>query len=233
MNLEFFVSCRKLTKKGSAAPAADTAKCDTFTIEFDKEWDGLVKLVELRNGEHTAQVFYTGIMPIPMQVCGRGALYLTCYGYRKKGDTAAVVQTVPMVQPVLLAGSAQPQGSTAQPYTPTAFDQMAAQIRAAKEAAEKAQTAARELLAMKEAGAFIGPAGPGATVRLDGVRHGRPAKVENLGTDTHAILRFTLPYGLSEEEKQALQEELLGDIDQALDEILTLQESYKEGGGAQ
>lgn len=229
MNLDFFVSCRKLTQKGTCSPVADTAACDTFTISFDKEWDGLVKLVEFRNADATAQVFYTGKMPLPQQVCGRGALYLTCYGYRQKGDGVAVIRTVPMVRPVLMAGSAAPQGAASQPYTSSAFDRMAAQVAAANAAAAKAEQISQELLALKQADAFRGPAGPAATVRIDSIRHGSPACVDNLGTENHALLRFTLPWKLTEEEKELLKTEFLGDVDSALDGILALQEACIEG----
>ena len=110
MELRFFVSHRRLTCKDAPAPMADGPDCDTFSIDFDAEWDGLVKLVELRNGENTAQVFYTGKMPLPRQICGRGVLHLTCYGYEKKGDKTAVIVTRPMVHPVYMVGSAVPEG---------------------------------------------------------------------------------------------------------------------------
>ena len=232
MNLEFFVSGRKLTKKGIGTPIVDTAGCDTFTIDFDKEWDGLVKLVVLQNGEDTAQVLYFGKTPLPRQICGRGNLYLTCYGYRKKGDTVAVIQTVPMVRPVCLLGSTAVQPGTDQPYTPSVFEQMTAQVAAARAAAEKAEAVAEQMLSWKEQGFFKGPTGPAATVRVDSVRKGEPARVENLGSDRNAILRFTLPYKdeLTQDDYQRICEEvelrLVGDISAALDEILTIQQQY-------
>ena len=232
MNLEFFVSRRKITRKGCTSPIADTANCDTFTVEFDEEWDGLVKIVELRNADVAVQVFYTGPTPIPRQVCGRGALYLTCHGYRPKDDTVEVIRTLPMVRPVLLAGSELPADSTGQPYTPSAFEQMAAQIAEAQSAAADARQAVRELLALKETGAFNGPVGAAATVQLEQVCYGAPARVENLGTEHHARLRFTLPYRMSEEEKEELMAQMLGDLEQPLDEILALQEHFIGKGAA-
>ena len=232
MELRFFVSRRKLTCKGPSAPIADGKGSDTFSIDFDPEWDGLVKLVELRNGERTAQVFYTGKMPLPRQVCGRGELRLTCYGYAKKGDHTAVIVTLPMVQPVRLVGGAVPDGSMDQPYTPSAFDQMAAEVRHAVEAAREARSTAKELMDMKDRGLFNGPAGQAATVQVESLRRGTPPKVENLGSAQHALLRFTLPLELSEEEKTQLKAELLGDVELALDEILALQAKYLEGDGS-
>lgn len=232
MNLEFFVCRRKLTRKGVSALAADTLGVDTFSIEFDREWDGLVKIVELKNGDAAAQVIYTGKMPLPRQVCGRGDLYLTCHGYRSMGDAAAVVRTLPMVRPVRMAGASPVEGSGGQPYTPSAFDQMAAQVAQAQTAAQAAREAVRELRELQATGAFTGPAGPAATIRVAQVRQGAPAAVENLGTEHHAILRFTLPYGLNEEEKQALAEEIGQQVTQQLepelDEIIALQQNYME-----
>lgn len=237
MNLEFFVTGRKLTRKGFAPLIADSAQCDTFTIEFDHEWDGLVKIVVLKNGSETVKVLYTGKTPLPRQVCGRGDLYLSCHGYREKGDTVAVVRTIPMVRPVRMVGCAVGTAETAQPYTPSAYEQMAAVIARAEAAAEHADRTARELLAMKESGQLRGPAGPAgqsATISVESVSRGETAKVENLGTERRAVLRFTLPYKdkLTAEEKQEmilnLKETVLDEIDTVLDEIIALQEAYMD-----
>lgn len=234
MTHEFFVSQRKLTRKGMSSLAADTAACDAFTIEFDEEWDGLVKLVVLQNGSRTAQVFYTGKTALPRQVCGRGDLYLTCYGYRKKGDTAAVLQTQPMIRPVRIVGSTVPPDNQTQPYTPSAFDQMAAEVANARKVAEQAEAVARQMLQWKEEGVFQGPAGQAATVRVDSVRKGSPAMVENLGTARNAVLRFTLPYqdSLTQEDADRictdLEQRLVGDLETALEEIRLLQQQYIE-----
>lgn len=232
MNLEFFVSGRRLTGKGQMTLAADTAACDTFTIAFDHEWDGLVKVVELKNGDAAAQVIYTGKTPLPKQVCGRGALYLSCHGYRCKGDTVAVVHTIPMVHPVHMTGSAEPSGTTAQPYTPSAFEQMAAIVARAESAAADARSAADHLLSLHQTGQLTGPQGPAglcATVQVEQLRQGSPARVENIGTDRNAKLRFTLPYGLTEDERQLMKEQILGDVDTALDRILAIQQSLLGG----
>jgi len=143
MNLEFFVANRKLTAKGHAALTADTAQCDTFTIDFDREWDGLVKVVTLENGDNTVQVLYTGKTPLPRQVCGRGDLRLLCCGYRSKGDSVAVVRTFPMIRPVRMVGAAAAVADTAQPEAASLYEQlMAAAARA--EAAAQAMTRASE-----------------------------------------------------------------------------------------
>lgn len=228
MELKFFVSHRKLTYTGPS-PIGDGSDCDTFSIDFDAEWDGLVKLVELRNGANIAQVFYTGKEPLPRQVCGRGQLHLTCYGYKKKGDTAAVIVTRPMVRPIHMVGASVPEGSTGQPYTPSAFEQMAALLHQAGEVTQEARKTAEDLLRMKDQGLFNGPAGEAATVQVEGLRRGTPPRVENLGSSRHARLRFTLPMELSEEEKAQLKGELLGDVETALDAILTLQERFLGG----
>ena len=237
MNLSFYVSNRRLTQKGPSAPVADTAGIDTFTIEFDREWEGLSKRVELKNGEVSVVVDYNGKRALPREICGTGALYLTCYGYVRLGENkTAVLQTKPMVHPVKMLGASVPAGSTGQPYTETVYEQISAKVEKAGEIAQKAQQMIGELLAMKDAGAFTGPAGPAATVQVDSVRHGVEAKVENLGTENHARLRFTLPYKLTAGEKQAMaeefQEQTVGKIDAALDAIAALQAHYI-GGEAQ
>ncbi|MBQ9967640.1 MAG: hypothetical protein IJO88_02830 [Oscillospiraceae bacterium] len=231
MELRFFVSRRRLTYKGTAVPFADSGQTDTFSIDFDPEWDGLVKLVELRNGDSTAQVLYTGKTPLPRQVCGRGQLRITCYGYRAQGDEDAAIVTLPMVRPVIMAGSADPDDSTAQPDTPSVFAQLAAQVQDAREAADEARAAARELRSLKEQGAFNGPPGQAAVVRVEPLREG-PASVENIGTDRYARLVFTLPTKLTSAEKETLRAQLLGDVEQGLDGILTLQEQYIGGAEA-
>ena len=227
MNLEFFVSCKKLTRKDFCSAVVDASEADTFTVEFDAEWDGLVKLVELKNGKACAQVYYAGRTPIPPQVCGKGALYLTCYGYRKKDDNKPVIQTVLMVRPVQMAGSSIESGGNDLPIAPTLLQQLTAKAARAEQAAKEAENAVSELMALKDAGAFHGP---GATVQVLSVEQGEPAHVENVGTDTHAVLRFILPYGLNEEEKQVMAEQIktdaIGEIGVALDNILAVQEDY-------
>lgn len=224
MNLEFFISRRKLTRKGFGPTVVDAAGVDTFTIDFDEEWDGLVKLVELKNGDACAQVYYGGRTPLPRQVCGRGTLYLTCYGYRKKDDNTAVIRTVPMVRPVQLAGSLMASGGNDLPIVPNLLEQLTAKAAQAERAAKEAENAVSELMALKDAGAFA------ATVQVLSVEQGEPAHVENVGTDTHAVLRFILPYRLNEEEKQVMAEQIktdaIGEIGVALDNILAVQEDY-------
>ena len=231
MNLEFFVSRRKLTRKGSGSVVADGTGIDTFTVDFDEEWDGLVKLVELKNADACAQVIYTGKTPLPARICGRGALYLTCYGYRRRGDDVAVLRTAPMVHPVMMAGPSAAQGSSGQPYTPSAFDRMTAEVAQAQQAAEEARAVAAELQKLKENGAFKGEpgaAGAAAAVEILPLRQGTPARVENLGTSNRARLRFTLPYGMTEEEKNAMAEQIRTSLEEsiglALDEILHIQQ---------
>ena len=45
MNLAFAVRDRRLTRKGLEPLAADTAGHITFTVDFDAEWTGMVKVV--------------------------------------------------------------------------------------------------------------------------------------------------------------------------------------------
>lgn len=228
MNLEFFVSKDRLTYRGTSAPVADTAVCDTFTIEFDAPWNDLVKVVTLRNGRDTAQLIYTGKAPLPRQVCGRGELHLCCHGYRQMGDSVAVLRTKPMVRPVRMLGMDSITGEQAQPVTPSLFEQVMAAAGRVQAAAVQAEELHAELTRLREEGAFRGEQGlPGraATVAVDSVRHGEVPLVENLGTDRNAILRFTLPYKLTEDEKR----ELLGDVEETIDHILDLQQQFLGG----
>lgn len=145
MKLEFFVKNKRLTRKGSLPLVGDTGNHYTFTVDFDEEWQGLAKVVVFQNGADTAQVLYTGEAPLPAQVCGRGALYVACHGYRRPGDTAAVVRTIRMTRPLLLHGSDPMSGDEAQPYTPTLFDQVVAAAGEAAEAAAAAREQAEKL----------------------------------------------------------------------------------------
>ena len=230
MNLEFFVSRGRVTYGGISKPAADSSAFDSFTVAFDRQWDDLVKVVVLKNGKNTAQMIYTGKMPLPGQVCGRGDLYLCCYGYRQLGDSTAVLQTKPMVRPVRMQGRTRPEADSAKPYTPSLLEQITAMAGNAQSAAQKAEELCLTLTKLREQGAFRGeqgPAGLSATVQVEGVRHGETAKVENVGTARNALLRFTLPYKLTEQERQRL----LGDIDKALDHILAIQNAILGGDG--
>lgn len=231
MNLEFFVSRGILTYRSHCQLAEDTAFCDSFTVEFDDQWKDLVKVVVLQNGKNSAQVLYTGKSPIPKQVCGRGDLYLRCYGYRQLGDSIAVLQTKPMVRPVRLLGASGEQAEGAQPVTPSLFEQVMAAAGKAEQAALKAERVCGNLLALQQAGAFQGAQGvPGqaATVAVERVCHGEVPMVENLGTSHNALLRFTLPYKLTEEE----QERILGELEAVIDHILQLQEQLMGGESA-
>lgn len=218
MNLEFFVANRKLTAKGYAALTADTAQCDTFTIDFDREWDGLVKVVTLENGDNTVQVLYTGKTPLPRQVCGRGDLRLLCCGYRSKGDSVAVVRTFPMIRPVRMVGAAAAVTDTAQPEAASLYEQLMAAAARAEAAAQSARDISALLKRKLEEGAFMGqpgPAGAAATITLAPVLQADTPLVENIGTDRNACLRFTLPgkYVMTAQDKQ--------DIALLVDEALT------------
>lgn len=161
VKLEFFVKNRRLTRKGSLPLVGDTGGHDTFTVEFDEEWRGLAKVVVFQNGADTAQVLYTGEAPLPAQVCGRGALYVACHGYRRIGDAVAVVRTIRMSRPILLQGSDPMSGDEGQPFTPTLFDQVVAAAGEAEAAAAAARAQAEKLEQMTVLGG-------GMTVTDDG-----------------------------------------------------------------
>lgn len=222
MNLEFFVANRKLTAKGSSALAADTAACDTFSVEFDREWDGLVKMVELKNGKNVVQVLYTGKTPLPRQVCGRGALYLTCRGYRQKGDAVAVVRTLPMVRPVLLVGSVPAAETVPQPEAVSIYAQMAASVERAEKAAETAAETAKRLITMQEQGLLQGEKGEAATVSVGQVgtcAPGEAARVYATGTRQNVTLHFVLPRGRDGQWTQEIRDELVQAVLQALPDL--------------
>lgn len=228
MNLEFFVSDGCLTYKGGAAPVALSPACDTITIDFDEPWKDLVKVVVFTNGKSSAQLLYTGKAPVPRQVCGRGELRLLCYGYGQLGDEQAVLSTKEMVRPVKLLGERTAEAEFGQPVTLSLLEQVVGAAGRALAASVQAEALCEELLELKESGAFRGQEGlPGqaATVTVTEVRHGESAKVENLGTDRNAVLRFTLPYKLTEAEKL----EVLGDLEEVIDHILELQQALLGG----
>lgn len=198
MNLTFLVRNKRITRKGLEALVGDTAGHYTFTVDFDQEWEGLVKVVVFQNGADTAQMIYTGQSALPPQVSGRGDLYVACHGYRRAGDTVAVVRTIRMTRPVRLLGSSPMAGGSVQQYTPTVFEQVLGAAQAAENAAKEAAGLAAELRAQREQGEFNGPAGPAgqaATVTVEDVREGEQAAVVNLGTERNARLHFTLPRG--------------------------------------
>lgn len=198
MKLAFVVRDRRLTRKGLAPLAADTAGHITFTVDFDAEWTGMVKVVVFENGESRAEVLYNGETEIPAAVLGAGELYVSVSGYRRLEDTVAVVHTVVMARPVqILPAGATPAGDPAA-YTPTLLEQILALVDATAEAVGQAQTAREQLLADKAAGTFNGapgPAGESATIAVDGTEEGETAAVYNLGTERNARLRFVLPRG--------------------------------------
>ena len=200
MNLEFFVRDQKITKKGWEPLVGDTAGFYTFSIEFDEPWQDLVKVVVFRNGTDTAQMIYTGQSPLPAAVSGRGDLYVACHGYRKKGDSVAVLRTVRMTRPVRLLGSAPMAGDEEKPFTPTLFDQVVASAAEAKSAARSAASAAASAAALTEqlqekleSGQLQGES---ASVTVEQVLEGTHASVINVGTEQQVRLVITLPRGM-------------------------------------
>ena len=199
MKLELFVRDRRVRKKGIEPLVADTAQVDTFTIDFDAEWTGMVKVVVFQNGDSTAQLLYTGETQIPANVLAPGELYVACHGYKKLEDSMAVLRTVAMVRPIPVLLS-EP-GVTTDPtvYTPTMLEQMLTAVQAAQEAASTVRQLCAQLQADLEAGRFNGPQGiPGknATLEIDGAEEGEQPAVYNLGTAQNARLRFVLPRGV-------------------------------------
>lgn len=188
MNLEFFVRDKRITRKGFAPVVADTTGHYTFTVGFDREWEGLVKVVVFQNGGETAQLLYTGQTWLPDNVSKRGNLYVACHGYKALTDAAAVIHTVRMTQPVRILEPGLKAGGEPERYTPTVFEQVMAAVGQANQARET-------LLAAKEAGALNGR---DATVTVGTVETGAAgteAAVTNTGSASAAVLNFVLPRG--------------------------------------
>lgn len=195
MNLDFYVRDKRITRRGSGTAVADTAGYYTFSIEFDREWEDLVKVVVFRNGRDTAQMVYTGKSPLPDNVAGRGDLYVACHGYKKLGDKTAILRTVAMSRPVRMLASAPMAGGDPGQYTPTVFDQVVASIAEAKGAAAEARSLSQSLRQQQAEGAFQGAPGAAATVAVGRTEEGDFPAVWNEGTDQAAVLRFVLPRG--------------------------------------
>lgn len=159
MNLEFFVKDKKITRKGLQTVVADTSGHYTFSIAFDKEWEGLIKLVVFQNGSETAQMLYTGQTWLPDNVSGRGDLYVACHGYRDLQDRAAVIRTVRMTRPVRIASAGPKGGSAPEIYTPTLLEQILLQTRKAEDAGRALENLRAQILAMLESGQLKGADG--------------------------------------------------------------------------
>lgn len=152
MKLEFFVRDLRMTRKGLEPLVGDTSGYYTFTIAFDRAWDGLVKVVVFQNGDQTAQMIYKGESRLPPQVSGAGELYVACHGYRREGDQVAVLRTLRMVKPVRLRPSGPMEGDTAQIGTPSLYAQVMGAVG-------QAEAIRQELIEARDSGAFIGPPG--------------------------------------------------------------------------
>lgn len=193
MNLEFFVKDKRITRKGFQPVVADTSGHYTFTLEFDREWDGLTKVVVFQNGDETAELIYAGKTWLPDNVSGRGDLYVACHGYRQLGDAVAVVRTMRMTRPVRILEAGLRAGKEPERYTPTVFEQVMAAANTAGTAAQEARDARETLL---EAWASGGLDGKAATVTVGTVETGTKAAVTNGGTPSAAVLNFVLPQGV-------------------------------------
>lgn len=156
MTLKLFVHKRRLRWEQSAPLVGGTAEFDRFSVEFDEEWEGLVKLVVFRNGTHTAQLIYTGPTALPARVCGPGELYIACHGFRSDPEEPAVLRTVRMDRPIRLWISEPMAGDPAGQFTPTVFEQVMAASGRALEAADRAEQIGEALKQARDRGEFDG-----------------------------------------------------------------------------
>ncbi len=195
MNLEFFIKDKRITRKGFRPVVADTSGAYTFTLEFDREWDGLVKVVVFQNGPETAELIYNGRTWLPDNVGRRGDLYVACHGYKNQGDSVAVLRTVRMTNPVRILEAGRKAGGEPERYTPTVFEQVMAAAGAADAAAQEARTVKDELLAARASGELDGKAATVTVGTVETAGSGTDAAVTNGGTASAAVLNFVLPRG--------------------------------------
>jgi len=165
MNLEFFVKDKRITRKGLQSVVANTSGHYTFSITFDKEWDGLVKLVVFRNGKDTAQLIYTGQTWLPDNVSGRGDLYVACHGYKSLEDRTAVVRTVRMSRPVRIASAGPMAGDAPEIYSPTLLEQILTKLQQAEHAILSLTALRDRIAAMLENGELRGADGRAFVLR--------------------------------------------------------------------
>lgn len=195
MNLAFFIKDKRITRKGFQPVVADTSGAYTFTLEFDREWDGLVKVVVFQNGPETAELIYNGRTWLPDNVSRRGDLYVACHGYKNQGDSVAVLRTVRMTNPVRILEAGRKAGGEPERYTPTVFEQVMAAAGAADAAAQEARTVKDELLAARASGELDGKAATVTVGTVETAGPGTDAAVTNGGTASAAVLNFVLPRG--------------------------------------
>ena len=195
MNLAFFIKDKRITRKGFQPVVADTSGAYTFTLEFDREWDGLVKVVVFQNGPETAELIYNGRTWLPDNVSRRGNLYVACHGYKNQGDSVAVLRTVRMTNPVRILEAGRKAGGEPERYTPTVFEQVMAAAGAADAAAQEARTVKDELLAARASGELDGKAATVTVGTVETAGPGTDAAVTNGGTASAAVLNFVLPRG--------------------------------------
>lgn len=195
MNLEFFIKDKRITRKGFRPVVADTSGAYTFTLEFDREWDGLVKVVVFQNGPETAELIYNGRTWLPDNVSRRGNLYVACHGYKNQGDSVAVLRTVRMTNPVRILEAGRKAGGEPERYTPTVFEQVMAAAGTADAAAQEARTVKDELLAARASGELDGKAATVTVGTVETAGPGTDAAVTNGGTASAAVLNFVLPRG--------------------------------------
>lgn len=179
-------------------------KCE-FKFATD-DWSGTVKTAYFKNActkAITAQLLENDACFIPSEA-------LTAAGYIEfsvAGEKANYRITSAIAE--FYNGDTIYGGEPSDP-TPSQYDQIIAQTAAAQTAAENAEKIADEIQEKAESGAFNGkdgapgPAGPqgepgaAATIEIGETTTGEPgtqASVTNTGTETAAVLNFTIPKG--------------------------------------
>ena len=161
-------------------------KCQ-FT--FGPEWDDMNKVIVFRAGsvKKSVALDISNTCKIPWEVLEQKGNKLEVGVCGTKGEDLAL-PTVWATLGTVLEGATI--GDPSQPPTPDIYETIL-------EAANSAMNAAKSVREDADSGAFDGKA---ATIKVGETITGQPntpAKVENIGTESEALLRFTLPGGLT------------------------------------
>lgn len=190
---------RKIHVKNPTTVIQNGVNVDQLILDMDDEWKSMDTIVcVFQNGEVSREMLHTFGEPVqvPWECLGEtGNLSLSCTGY--VGEEKVMTTMLPDSFWTVVQNGAVTADAPMEP-TPTLYQQVLSAAGAAQSAAQKAHTAADDLLSAAAAGAFDGAAGQAATVELGTVTTGEtgtPAMVTNTGTPQNAVLNFVLPRG--------------------------------------
>lgn len=207
---------RKIHVKNPVTVIQNGVNVDELLLDMDDEWRGMTSIVavftlkysEIEKVEEKEQTVSKELAKEMLHIFGEpimvpweclqhtGKLSVSCTGYV---DSEKVMTTMLPDSFWNVVQNGAMKGDTPLEPTQTLYEQVLAAAGAANAAASAAIDVSNQLVRDKEEGKFDGKDGVVPTIAIGTVLTGASggmASVENVGTDTAAVLNFSIPRGL-------------------------------------